>query len=57
MTWCLDLAAVGALLLLEFHAVGKAVSDSILTAENVQIAAENYAIETLAMIRSFSKDQ
>ncbi|KAL0836176.1 hypothetical protein Bca101_088065 [Brassica carinata] len=52
-----DLAAVGALLLLEFHAVGKADSDSILTAENVQIAAENYAIETLAMIQSFSKDQ
>ncbi|KAL0740434.1 hypothetical protein Bca4012_081947 [Brassica carinata] len=48
------LTAVGALLLLEFHAVGKAVSPITLTAENVQIAAENYAIETLAMIRAKS---
>ena len=38
-----------ALILLEISAVGKPMIDLSLTEEEVRVAAENYAISTLAM--------
>ncbi|KAF8106805.1 hypothetical protein N665_0131s0008 [Sinapis alba] len=56
-TCCLGFTALVALLLLEFHAVGKPVSSGTLTADTVRIAAENYAIEMLELALSVSTDQ